>query len=179
MLYRSTVRDAFVVALKAAATMAAQAVFAPQDVPTPDGPGVTILVHMPLEVKESLGKGGVPRFNTTATIGVVGRVQGTDQNQVEAQAEQLCEQIQQAILGGAVVRLVEEFTRVESQLQLSANGDYQLGEAQVAFAVRFFEAFAPAPGVPLSIAGVVTSPAEIDIAFNAVAAPPMPAPTTP
>ncbi len=158
MQYRVRVRDAIVAALKAAGTLAGESVFSPRDLETQDAALPVILVHMPLERKAFLGKGGVPRFQTTATIAVVGRLEGSDPMAVEAQAELLCDQIAEAVLTGPVVLLVESFASVETQLVVSSEGEQHVGEAQLAFAIEFFEVFPPAGGAPLQIQATVADP---------------------
>ena len=158
MQYRVKVRDAIVTALQAANTKAGASVFSPRDLETQSGTLPAILVHMPQERKESMGRGGVARFHVTAAIAVVGRVEGPDPNAVAAQAELLCDQIVEAVLTGPVVQLVEQFASVDTELVVSAAGDLHTGEAQVNFVVGFFEQFLPAGGQPLSIQATIANP---------------------
>jgi hypothetical protein len=143
MLYRANLRKIAVAALKSAGTMARQSVFSPQDWPTFSGNYPAILVQTPRERKESIGR-GMPQFTVTTTMSVIGRLDGTDAEYVETQLELLCEQIEQAILTNYdLVRLTQQFSAVDTRMEVSCEGEKHIGEVQIDFSLEFYQAFEP------------------------------------
>jgi hypothetical protein len=143
MLYRANLRTIAVDALKSAGTMARQSVFSPRDWPTFSGNYPAILVQTPRERKESIGR-GMPQFTVTATMSVIGRLDGTDAEYVETQLETLCEQIEQAILTNYdLVRLTQQFSAVDTRMEVSCEGEKHIGEVQMDFSMEFYQAFEP------------------------------------
>jgi hypothetical protein len=143
MLRRANLRLIAVAALKSARTLAGQSVFSPRDWPTWSGNYPAILVQTPRERKESVAR-GMPQFTTTVTMTVIGRVDGTDEGRVEADLESLCEQIEQAILTNHdLVQLTQQFSSVDTRMEVTNEGEKHIGEVQMDFAMEFFEAFQP------------------------------------
>jgi hypothetical protein len=150
MLYRSVVRDAIVTALIRAQTAAGSNVFAPRDWPETPVQLPTLIVTMPAENKQSWGPNG-PKFTTTATIVVLGRLLGTTEMDAEAKLEALIEQIQNAVLPDFnVLALIQEFSSVDTQISITDDGEDQIGEASVSFGCVFPEIFYPGTPQPLT-----------------------------
>lgn len=171
MLYRANLRLIAVAALKSARTLAGQSVFSPRDWPTWSGNYPAILVQTPRERKESISK-SIPEFTTTVTMTVIGRLDGTDEGRVEADLETLCEQIEQAILTNYdLVRLTQQFSSVDTRMEVTNEGEKHIGEVQMDFAMEFFEAFEPVIADPLEQVNV-----HVDLAgpFDATGAYPNP-----
>ena len=149
-LYRNDIRDAIIAALKAAGTMAGNSVYQPDDWPTGTPAMPLILVNAPHERKESLVR-GAPSFRTTATIVAIGRVSGTSMNQVQADIETLCEQMEQAVLTDQMIpQMIQQFASVETQVILTSESRTHIAEATIAFAAEFDQFFEPAGGLPLT-----------------------------
>lgn len=143
MLYRANLRRITVAALKSARTLAGQSVYSPRDWPDWSGNYPVIHVQTPRERKESVGR-QMPEFTTTVTMTVIGRVDGTDEGRVESDLETLCEQIEQAILTNYdLVRLTQQFTSVDTRMEVTNEGEKHIGEVQMDFSMEFFEAFQP------------------------------------
>jgi hypothetical protein len=143
MLYRANLRQIAVAALKSARTLAGQSVFSPRDWPDWSGNYPVIHVQTLRERKESVGR-QMPEFTTTVTMTVIGRLDGTDEGRVEEQLETLCEQIEQAILTNHdLVQLTQQFSSVDTRMEVTNEGEKHIGEVQMDFAMEFFEAFQP------------------------------------
>jgi hypothetical protein len=154
-LYRAQIRDAIVTALRNAQTLAGADVYAPRDWPETIVELPAIIVSMPSDHKENTGPFG-PRYNTTATIVVLGRLKGQTAIDAEAQLEAFANQIQNAILTDlATLSLVEKFSTIDTETAITDNGEDQIGEISIAFGADFYEIFQPGIGLPASIMGTI------------------------
>lgn len=168
-LYRNDIRDAMIAAIKAAATLAGDKVYQPDDWPMGAALMPSVLVNAPHERKESWGR-NAPSFTTTATIVAIGRVAGTAQRQVQADIELLCEQIEIAVLTDQQMnQMIQQFSSVETQVVLTSEGKQHFAEATISFAPEFAQVYVPAGGVPLTeIQGSITNQSGDEIASFAV-----------
>lgn len=143
MLYRSQLRDEAVRALIAAGTDAGDRVYSPRDWPTTANQYPVILVKMPREQKNSGGR-STPQFNTTAFLSISTRVTGKNEGEVEEKLDRLCEQIENAILTSYdIVSQIQQFTHVDTQINITAEAGKHFGEAAIEIGLEFFEAFDP------------------------------------
>ncbi|WP_227105149.1 hypothetical protein [Chromobacterium rhizoryzae] len=150
MLYRAQLRQAVVNALLQANTLAGQKVYAPRDLPTTPASMPLILVQTPLERKVSLGR-HAPLFTTTATVAVNARVQGATVQQVEADLETLCEQIEEAVLTDyTVLKMVQQVAAVDTEIDVTSESRSHLGEAWIRFDMEFPQAYRPTITQPLT-----------------------------
>ncbi len=142
-MLRTDLRELVRVALVKAGTDAGRRVFVPRDWPTQGAEYPCILVQTPREVKVSKWK-GQPEFDTTVTVSVTGRVQGGTPEQAEGFADQLGNQIEQAVLTDFdLIRSIEQFTTVITDIRVSNDGEYHIGEVQVALDLQVFQVFEP------------------------------------
>lgn len=134
-------------------------VFAPRDWPTWTGSYPLILVQAPEEDKTSLGR-NAPQFNVVSTFRITARVQGlaTQRDgaavQLEAQLNDLKQQIEQALINDyQITKLTQQFPSIRSQISVSDDGEFQLGELVIHISMEFYqgpEDFYPTESYPLN-----------------------------
>lgn len=154
MLYRAFLRDLAVTALLNYPTLAQRRVFSPRDWPTWGRDYPVILVQTPRERKESLMR-GVPTFRTTASLSVIARVEEIDAPTAEERLEEFAEQIERALITDYdLVRNIQQFTFITTDVLVTAEGRSHLGELQMEFDLEFFQGvdndYAAPPGTPLT-----------------------------
>lgn len=161
-LYREQLVDVVVQQLLAANTLAGTSVYAARDWPITEVQLPSIMVKAPTENKESLGRAGVPKFNTTSSIAVLMRATGASSAAVETTLSQMCDQAQTALLraGQPLQLMVQQFRSVDTEIRTSSEGNAPLGDALMIIACEFYEEFdaLPADGQALSQVGITIPP---------------------
>lgn len=159
MIDRTALRTSAVGALKAASTAAGNSVYSPQDWPTTAGAYPLIIVRTPRERKENVSpRAGPPSFFSTVTLAVVGRVEGVTEAAAESALETLSVQIENAILTNGQFMYdnqVQQFTFVETSMEVNSTSERHFGETVVLFGVevpQFYEPTIDAAGVPIGSA---------------------------
>ncbi|MBP4049018.1 hypothetical protein [Chromobacterium violaceum] len=151
MLFRTQLRNAVAAALRAANTSAGQRVYVPRDLPTVPPGMPLILVQTPMERKSGRGPNGAPQFNTAATVAINARVSGTSAGQAEADLDNLCEQIENAVLTDyTTLRMVQQVLAVETEIEVTAGQREHIAEACIRIDFEFFEFFEPPITQPLT-----------------------------
>jgi hypothetical protein len=168
MIDRTALRASAVSTLKAANTAAGQSVFSPQDWPTGPGGYPLIIVRTPRERKENAApRNGPPTFFTTVLLAVTGRVEATTEAEAEVALEQLSVQIEQALLtNGQFIfgNEIQQFSSVETSMDVVSEGGLHNGETVVTFAIEVQQTYDPL----IDAAGQVIGPAltEMDISIE-------------
>ena len=132
-----------------AKTLAGNRVFTPRPWPTRADLFPMIIVQAPNDRKVGLSKGTL-QFNATIRLIIVARIVGSTAEQVQLDLDQISGQIEEAIFTtNAVVNNVQQFTTVETQTAINADGRDFIGEAGMAFDCEVYQVFGPI-GVPLT-----------------------------
>lgn len=141
-----------------AGTSAGARVYVPRDWPAKPDQFPMLVLHWPREHKESWGP-NAPAFNTTTTIRVEGRVASKAGSGDAGAAAALAalgilkRQIEVALINnGPLYRIINQIAAVDSAMQVTAQGEYHLGELTMDFAVEYPQVtqdFAPVPAWPL------------------------------
>jgi hypothetical protein len=168
MIDRTTLRASAVATLKAANTSAGSSVFSPLDWPTAPGAYPLIIVRTPRERKENAApRYGPPTFFTTVSLAVTGRVEATTEAEAEAALELLSVQVEQALLtNGQFIfdNEIQQFSSVETTMDVVSESGQHYGETVVTFAVEVQQTYDPV----IDAAGAVIGPAltEMDITIE-------------
>lgn len=118
-------------------------IVSPGDWPTPPEKLPALLVSVPTEQKASIRR-GMPTFNTTVTVVVQGQVISATASAVQDAIEDLAFQVENAILNGFwIVRMVQQFTSVQTDVECTAEGGKHLAGFKMSIAAELFEAFDP------------------------------------
>ena len=147
-------------------TLAGPRVYAPRDWPTWDGLTYpVILVRPQRESKESLGR-NQPQFNTTSTVRISARTDATgaaddaSAGVVETALWLMQRQIEVCLVNATADTLpIEQFARVETDINLNADGEKQAGELLMDFDLEFYQGaddFYPVTGPALEELAVAT-----------------------
>jgi len=134
-------------------------IFSPRDWPTWSGSYPLILVQTPSEEKTSLGK-SAPEFNVVSTFQITARVQALATPRdgggelVEARLIELRKQIERALINNyELTKAVQQFPFVRSQMSISDEGEYQIGELVMHIGMEFYqgpEDFYPVERFPIN-----------------------------
>jgi hypothetical protein len=168
MIDRTTLRAAAVATIKAANTAAGSSVFSPLDWPTAPGSYPLIIVRTPRERKENAApRNGPPTFFTTVFLAVTGRVEAADEADAEIALEQLSVQIEQALLTNGQFIFdndIQQFSSVETSMDVNSEGALHYGETVVTFAIEVPQTYDPV----IDAAGNVIGPSltEMDITIE-------------
>lgn len=141
------VLDLVIGALRApGATSAGDLVYRTGDRPTQNDQYPNLRGRVVRETKQSLGRGGGPEFNVTATIRVIGEVSApaavgdAGAAQAEALLWQLKRQVEVAVVGSyPLERQIQQFASIDSQLAYNADGETHLAGIQIDFAIEFYQ----------------------------------------
>jgi hypothetical protein len=171
--YADTLLDTAVSTLIAYSTMAQNRVYAVHDLPTRPDQFPMLMLQVPAEKKISLNK-GVPTFNTTVKLEIVGRVVGTSPGQVSAVIRQFKKQIESALLCDPnFVEPIQQFTVIGTQMIVSADGKQHNGEIAMSLEIEIFQIYEPNASTPLTdirstITDIATSGtlAVVDVPFT-------------
>lgn len=137
-----------VAALQRAGTLAGEKVFPARTWPTMGADLPALLVHVPRDEKQSLGR-GAPQFDTAMHLMVIGRVQAA-RSQVEADIERLAEQIEDAILTDReLIAELQQVLGVQVEVTVTSEAKQHVGEAALTFTCEVFQCWEPPPGEPL------------------------------
>ncbi|TAL89283.1 MAG: hypothetical protein EPN62_08775 [Candidimonas sp.] len=133
-------------------------VYSPRSWPTQDRQYPYLMVQVPDETKDSLGR-TAPQFNVVATIRILARVQFPGQvndqasAKTEAALEQIKAQIEVAVINSpTLTQSIQQFLSVHSTIRIDSNGATYLGELVMDFQLEFYqgpEDFYPVDAVPL------------------------------
>lgn len=133
-------------------------IFSPRDWPTYEDLYPVIVVGLPSEQKESLGR-NVPQFNTTVVVPIMARLKTTaapaDAGAMSAQAAimALKRNIEVTLINDfALTALIQQFTRVVARLTVDAQSEYHIGEMLAEYHLETYqgpEEFAPPALIPL------------------------------
>lgn len=138
-----------IAALKAANTNAGVRVYPFGTWPTDTRLFPLLMVAVPRERKVSQFAGEL-QFNTTMSIVVVGRVAGVLAEPVGDFAEDLSEQITNALLLDPTLSAqIQQYTIVETQTVVSSEGKEFIGEVGLTFEVVLYQSYGP-DGPPLT-----------------------------
>lgn len=159
MLFRNQVRDTAQQILIAANTLAGAKVFTTRSQPVAGGEPPLLLLYSPVEKGESLGAAGIPRFRSVLTLVIQPMVSGTDDEEVGAALDLLCEQAINTLLSSPQFltippcdgkgRAIEDFKFLHTTSEVKQNGQDFLGSAVIQLGIQYLDAYAPTPGVPL------------------------------
>jgi hypothetical protein len=146
---RQQLQTIVIAALQAGPTLAGVSVYEAADVPTRSALFPMLLVSAPRERKVPLYP-GLLEFNTTITLVVVGRIHGPFAAPVAEALEQFAEQITNAVFLSPVVNAaVQQYSTVDIQTSVTADGKTQTGEVGVSFEMLVYQCYGP-DGPPLA-----------------------------
>ena len=147
MIDRITIRNAAVSTLKAANTLAGDSVYSPLDWPTQQGKYPALIVRTPKERKDnSATRSGPPQFFSVITLAIVGRVEEKTEALAEEALETLSDQIENALLTNAqfiVANGIQQFTFVETSMEVRSESEMHYGETVVQFGIEVFQMYEP------------------------------------
>lgn len=147
-LSRKQVQELAITTLRDANTLAGLRVYAPMDWPTKPELFPLLLVQIPQERKVAIARGPTS-FLTTMTLLVVGRIAHLDQGVVEACCETLAAQVEDALISTtSFIENIQQFPLIETQMVVTSDAKYQIGEIGVRFEVEIPQLYGPT-GVPL------------------------------
>lgn len=133
----------------AANTLAGKRVYEPRDWPTRPELFPMLLIQAPTDRKVSLGR-GIPQFNTTITLTVVGRAVGLSPEEVSKSLDLLSTQIEDALLcTTAFVENIQQFASVTTTSVVSAEAKQHIGEIGMQFEIEVYQMYGPDDGDPL------------------------------
>lgn len=128
------------------ATDAGQSVYSPRDWATWEEDYPDLLVTLPEEAGESLGRNGAPHFNVVATLRITARVcAATRENDLGAvdalvALERIREQIKAALINHPVLmRQLQQYAGWHAKTEVTANGGNHLGELTIDLDLEFFQ----------------------------------------
>lgn len=157
MTTTAELRDMVVNCLKGS-TDAGAMVYSPRSWPTQDNHYPYLMVQVPEESMDSLGR-NVPQFNTVATIRVMARVQqmGESDDQAAAKAEAALETLKGQILTAVInssplTQSIQQFLSVHTAMKIDSSGGTTVGAIAVSFQLEFYqgpEDFYPVVADPL------------------------------
>jgi len=168
-LYRATLRDEAVRALREAETLAGPNVFPSRAWPTKAGALPVIQCQVLADTAQSWGR-DAPSYTRTAGLLVTAKVAFGTPEQAEALLDTICEQIETAImLDTALQSKIQQVSAIDTELALDAMGSDQIGVARIRFDLEYPQTFMPV-GVPLreinleiaTAAGLHLASAEVD-----------------
>jgi hypothetical protein len=146
---RQQLQTIVIAALQAGPTLAGVRVFEAADLPTRPELFPMLLVSAPRERKVALYP-GMLEFNTTITLVVIGRIHGPFAAPVGEALEQFAEQIINAVFLSPVVNAaVQQYSTVDIQTSVTADGKTQIGETGVSFEMLVYQSYGP-DGPPLT-----------------------------
>jgi len=151
MLARRQLRLAVVAALQGIQSMAGiVTIDSPGDWSTPPEKMPAILIRAGRERKESIGK-TIPEFNTNAVVEIEARLEEATAAAAQDAIEALGYAIENAVLKDYnIVSMVQQFTSVDTDTEISAEGRRQIGAFKMAISCEMFEAFDPEETDPLA-----------------------------
>ena len=142
-MLRRDLRELVKTALLDAGTDAGRKVYTPRDWPTVTGQYPNILIQTPKETKISKGR-FAPAFDTTVHVAITGRVEAGTAEKAEDLADTLADQIELAILTNYdLIKVLQQFSSVETDVLVSAEGEMHIGEVQMMVAIEVFQEFDP------------------------------------
>lgn len=150
-LYAEQLQTAAIETLKAARTLAGDSVFEAKDWPTDPSLFPMLLVHIPRERKQGVGP-GVPQFNTTFTLAVIGRAvaNGAGSRSLEDVVRQLTTQIENALLCTPdFVAPIQRFVSIEVTTAVTTDGGQPIAEVGFVAEIEIWQVYAPDTGEPL------------------------------
>lgn len=116
-------------------------VFSPGTYPTDPENLPVLLVNAPTEAKQSLNK-GLATFSTGVTLWVQGQVSRATAEDAQDAVELLLYQVEEAILKGYWInKIVEEFSSVTTDIQITAEGGPILAGFRMIIVAKTFELF--------------------------------------
>lgn len=134
-------------------TAAGPNVFSPLTRPSWDNSYPVIFLRTPEEEKTSEGRATV-QFTVLSTLRVTARVQATTEEACEVQLEALKAQIEGTLINNpALMSLIQQIAFVRVGIDVTARGDFQLGEMMMDLGLEFYqgpEDFYAIPTVPLT-----------------------------
>jgi hypothetical protein len=135
-----------VTALRAASTGAGDRVYGPRDWPTWRGQYPVVLVQMPREDKEGMGRNGAPQFTVTGTLRITGRVAAlgapddAGAGAALSAAAVLARQIEIALINASTIMpLLQQIPFVRTEIALRASGKQHLVEATIEIGLEFYQ----------------------------------------
>lgn len=115
----------------------------PGDWPTSQERLPALLVNVPTETKVSINR-GMSEFTTTVSIVVQGQLAAGSAEAAQDDIEDLAYRVENAILQGYwIVRMVQQFSSVQTDVQCTAEGGRQLAGFRMTIAAEVFEDFDP------------------------------------
>jgi hypothetical protein len=109
--------------------------------PVPQDKLPAVLVRAPNGDKQSINK-GLPEFNTTVTVEVLGQVKGDRPDLAQDAVEDLAFQVEQLILQGYWInRVVQQFASVSCDIEVRTDGQVPLAGFKMQIQCETFEAF--------------------------------------
>ncbi len=157
-LARAQLRQAALAALQAASDrgdlLPGVTIDSPGDWNTPPERLPAILLRCGDENKTSMGK-TVPNFTTSVALELSARLQAATADEAQDQIEQLGAQIEQVLFTDyALNSLVQQFARVQTATQVTADGRQHIGGILMRVTLEVFEVFQPAPTQALDSIGI-------------------------
>lgn len=148
MLTRSKLRTLAIDALKAAPTLAGNAVFI-YDWPTNiRQTPIAILVNHDYDVKISNSR-TVPNFTSTPELILDLRCEDVTVEKARWKLDTLLDQVEQVIFTNyAIVKAIQQFSHVETKSQITSESDYHVASALMRIGMETFEIYQPT-GIPI------------------------------
>lgn len=140
-------------------TGAGPRVYEAKDWPTDPKLFPMMLVHVPHERKQSLGR-GIFQFNTSMTLVVVARVVDISAAaNVESALRLLQTEIESALLGTlSFGRPIQQFLSIETRLAVTSEGKNFIGEIGMTLEAEVYQVYGPNDSVPLvQVHGTITN----------------------
>lgn len=132
-------------AIIAANTLAENRVYTPRTYKLWRGLYPCVEIKTPAQTRVSLGKNGVPHFNTVVTVAIIATVQCDTEDEAEEALEVLENQIEQAIFTNFnILKEIEQFETTQSQQIVNSEGEQFIGQVQINFNMQSYEEFDPA-----------------------------------
>jgi hypothetical protein len=180
MPYRTQLRQFAVAALQGSATLAGSRVYAPTDWPTVDPEYPAILVECYREKKESRAKGSqLPQFIATAVLAVTGRVSApggaAGAIAIQTLLDEFEDQIQFAVLTcQPMLQAIQRVSWVDTDQEISAKGQYHMGELKMHFGLEFPVDIDPYSQRPAALPPLGVPLEQVEVTFTVPAGTPQP-----
>lgn len=146
MLARRQLRLAVVAELQKLVT--GVTVQSPGNLAVPNEKLPVLRVSVPGERKQSIQR-GMPEFNTTCTLQVIGELQGDTPEAAQDAIEDLGYRVETAILNGYwIVAMVQQFASITTDTELKSEGREHLAGFRMLIECELYESFDPTVPAP-------------------------------
>ncbi len=159
MLARRQLRLAVVAAIQGIQSAAGiVTIDSPGDWSTPPEKMPAVLIRVGKERKESVGR-TIPEFNTTTLVEIEARLEEPTAAAAQDAIEALGYAIENAVLKNYnVVGMVQQFSSIDTDTEISADGRKQIGAFKMEIFCEMFEAFDPELSDPAATTWPPTPP---------------------